>query len=222
MSDLGATRPRALVLAEASAIAGCALLVVVIAVRLAGALGDPRALGLALAGVPLGWLVADLLSGIVHWFCDRFFEETSPVIGRVLIAPFREHHRDPLAMTRHGFLELTGNSCFGLLPVLVAAAWSPSGIVVDAALVAGALAVAATNFFHKWAHALDVPRAVAWLQVLRLILPPAHHAGHHREGHAGRYCVTTGWLNALVDGPGVFRGLERGLIALGVPATSAP
>jgi len=222
LSEHGATRPRALACAEAAAIVACALLLVVLAGRLGRALVEPRALALVLAGIPLGWLAADLLSGIVHWFCDRFFEETSPVIGRVLIAPFREHHRDPLAMTRHGFLELTGNSCFGLLPVLLAVAAGRGGIVADAAIVAGAVAVGATNFFHKWAHAGDVPPAVAWLQARRLILPPAHHADHHREDHAGRYCVTAGWLNGLVDGLGVFRRLERWLTGVGLPATSAP
>jgi len=222
LSARGALRPRALVWLEASAVAACALLLAVVADRLGRALVDGRALALALAGIPLGWLAADLLSGLVHWFCDRFFEETSPVIGHVLIAPFREHHRDPLAMTRHGFLELTGNSCAGLLPVLLAAAATTGGILADATIVAGAVAVGATNFFHKWAHAPAVPRAVAWLQAQHLILAPAHHAGHHRAGHAGRYCVTAGWLNGLVDGLGVFRRLERWLTAVGVPATSAP
>ena len=29
----------------------------------------------------LGYLLADMLSGTVHWFCDTFFEEDTPVIG---------------------------------------------------------------------------------------------------------------------------------------------
>jgi ubiquitin-conjugating enzyme E2 variant len=162
----------------------------------------------------------------VHWFCDRFFEEDSRVIGAALIHPFREHHRDPLAMTRHGVLELTGNSCVGLLPVLAAAWWwgapakGTGGAFVYAALLVFAVAVFATNVLHKWAHAVRVPPAVAWLQDRHVILGAAAHAPHHRAGHHGTYCVTAGWMNPVSDACGVFRGLERVLRAAGVPATA--
>jgi Lipid desaturase domain len=70
-------------------------------------------LGLALTA---GYLAADLVSGLVHWFGDRFFEEDTPIIGRVFIVPFREHHRDPLVMTRHDALELLGTARAGRSP----------------------------------------------------------------------------------------------------------
>lgn len=61
------------------------------------------------SGAILGGLAADLVSGVVHWFCDNFFREDSLLVGRMLIRPFREHHRNPLGMTSHCFLELMGN-----------------------------------------------------------------------------------------------------------------
>src|SRR5262245_10825667 len=81
---------------------------------------DVVAVTLALAA---GYVMADLLTGFVHWFCDTFFEETTPVLGPALIRSFREHHRDPLLMTRHGFLELTGSSFRGLAPLLLLFIW---------------------------------------------------------------------------------------------------
>src|SRR6185295_14577331 len=112
----------------------------------------------------LGWLCADFASGVMHWFADTFFEEDTPGIGRLLIQPFREHHRDPLAMTHHGFLELTGNSCLVLLPV----AGSPAAFSVSpaahTALLAFTLGLFATNLFHKWAHEPNPPAGVRWLQ----------------------------------------------------------
>lgn len=66
-----------------------------------------------------GYAAADLVSGLAHGFCDTFFEEETPVIGPILIRPFREHHRDPLAMVRHGFLEMNGNTCLAVTPLLV-------------------------------------------------------------------------------------------------------
>ena len=97
-------------LMEWTAIAAATALWLLLARRLIDG-GGFSAVGLWLtaAGALLGYLAGDLMSGVVHWFCDTFFEEDTPLIGRVLILPFREHHRDPLAMTRHGFAEIAGN-----------------------------------------------------------------------------------------------------------------
>jgi hypothetical protein len=46
----------------------------------------------------VGWLLADLLSGIFHWWEDQFGKESWPVIGPWLIAPNRLHHAEPLGV----------------------------------------------------------------------------------------------------------------------------
>ena len=107
---------------------------------------------------------------------------------------------DPAAMTRHGFLELTGNSCLGVSPFLGVAVWQPWSVLLDAALIVFALALFGTNLFHKWAHSEKVPRLVAWLQRWHLILNPARHRVHHTPPNRTAYCVTNGWMNALLDG----------------------
>ena len=112
----------------------------------------PRDAAGCLLAAAAGWLAADFASGLVHWFADTFFEEDTPCIGPLLIQPFREHHRDPQAMTRHGFLELTGNSCLVLLPVVGAALALPLSPFLQAAVAAFAFGLFATNLFHKWAH----------------------------------------------------------------------
>jgi len=53
------------------------------------------------------------------------------------------------------------------------------------------------------------PAPVRALQRARLVLPPEHHALHHRESHDRAFCVTSGWLNPLLDGIGLFRALDR-------------
>lgn len=65
-----------------------------------------------------------------------------------------------------------------------------------------------------------MPGPVAWLQRRRLILAPEAHAAHHGLAPDRAYCVTTGWANALTDGLGVFRRLERVVLRLGVPAAA--
>jgi hypothetical protein len=150
-------------------------------------------------------LAADLGSGLVHWTCDRFFATDTPLLGRVLIQPFREHHVDPLAITRHGLFELCGNNALAVLPPVlgIVLAGPPRASVAPIAghgfVIALALAVFATNQFHKWAHASRVAAPVRLLQRTRVILSPEVHARHHRGDFSNGYCVTTGWLNPLLD-----------------------
>ena len=166
--------------------------------------------------------MCDLLAGLVHWACDRFFTDKTPVLGPALIAPFREHHLDPLAMTRRGFLDVNGSNCFAVLPVLAYVAWRDVSIEDDAwALLSHAFlltlasAAVVTNQLHKWAHAPDVPVLVRWLQRAHLVLPPEAHARHHTGAHRAAYCVTGGWLNPVLDRVDFFGRLERVLRSCG-------
>ena len=42
-----------------------------------------------------GYLTADFLSGVVHWAGDTLGDETTPIIGKNFVMPFRQHHVDP-------------------------------------------------------------------------------------------------------------------------------
>ena len=222
-------RPGWLAPVEWAAMTTASVLWLVLVVRLAGAGPTSSRLGWLGAGVVLGYLAADFFSGIVHWFCDTFFEEDTPLVGRMLIEPFREHHRDPLAMTRHGLAEIAGNSCLAIAPLLAVvallpppAAGAPLSLVSHTTLLTFAVGAVITNQFHKWAHLPAAPRAVVRLQQAGLVLRPVHHARHHRT-QAEAYCVATGWLNPVLDRIGFFPATERALCALGLPmSVTAP
>jgi ubiquitin-conjugating enzyme E2 variant len=192
-------RPRWITVLETGAVTAFFVLLGFLGARLVRGAGEREDLALVLLAAGAGYALADIASGLTHWFCDTFFREDTPGIGPLLIHPFREHHRDPAAMTRHGFLELTGNSCLAVLPVLALALWKPWSLLFDAGLSSFALALFGTNLFHKWAHSERVPRLVTWLQKCRLILHPARHALHHAPPNKTAYCVTSGWMNAVLD-----------------------
>jgi hypothetical protein len=189
-------RSRRVCIVEALALGVFTLLILALACHL----GRAPVLTL-LPGLLLGYLSADIASGLVHWVCDNFFEEDSPVIGPLFIHPFREHHRDPEGMTRHGFLELTGNSCLAMIPLLSFVWWRRDSMsaLSQATVVFLCLALFATNLFHKWAHAKRVPPLIRTLQQYRLILTPAHHRRHHDHGFSGAYCITSGWMSRSLD-----------------------
>jgi hypothetical protein len=156
---------------------------------------------LVLTAVLVGYLAADFFSGFVHWMGDTWGSPDVPLLGATVIRPFREHHVDQTAITRHDFIETNGANCLISLPVAAASVLLPvepgEDIGLFAATFMGSLIlwVFATNQFHKWAHLANPPALIAGLQRLYLILPPVHHAIHHTAPFSRYYCITAGWLN---------------------------
>jgi plasmanylethanolamine desaturase len=167
---------------------------------------------LALTGV-IAYVASDVLSGIVHWAGDTIGHERVWFLGPHFIRPFREHHSDQKAITRHDFVETNGNTCIIIAGPLAVAFLLMSGHqdfrFYGATFVAFmAMFVVATNQFHKWAHA-DHPPAIAYpLQRLGLILAPVHHEIHHAAPHDKHYCITVGWMNPILNGVRLFRASE--------------
>lgn len=168
---------------------------------------------LLLSAVLLGYLAADFVSGFVHWMADTWGSTDMPLIGKALIRPFREHHVDEKAITRHDFIETNGNNCAISIPVALMCVAMPhtSSMWVFLASFLGSMIfwVMATNQFHKWSHLDDPPAAIAFFQRVHLILPPAHHHIHHTAPYNKYYCITVGWLNKPLLMIAFFPTLER-------------
>jgi len=168
---------------------------------------------LVLSALLLGYLAADFVSGVVHWMGDTWGSTEMPVLGKAFIRPFREHHVDEKAITRHDFVETNGNNCLVSLPVaLLAVALphsSPGWVFISAFLGAMIFWVMATNQFHKWSHLEQPPALIGFLQRTHLVLPPDHHQIHHTAPFNKYYCITVGWMNKPLAMIGFFHTLER-------------
>jgi ubiquitin-conjugating enzyme E2 variant len=165
----------------------------------------PYLLPLWSVAAPIGWLGADLVSGLVHWVCDSFGSARTPLIGNAFIRPFRRHHVDPEEMTRHDFVETHGASCFAALPVLAITSAMPLDawpqIFAHAVLLCLTLGGLLSNQCHKWAHMEQgaTPRLVELAQRCWLVLPREQHRLHHTPPFDTHFCMASGWLNAAFD-----------------------
>jgi ubiquitin-conjugating enzyme E2 variant len=157
-------------------------------------------------------MVADLVSGLVHWTADTWGSETLPFIGRRFLRPFRVHHVNPADFNRRDFIDTNGDVSMLVLPSLVAAAGWPIEGTMSLALVTGLVSFAAagwmTNQVHQWSHVDRPPRVVAWMQRHGLLLSRAAHGAHHTAPHATNYCIANGWMNRPLAALGFFRRLE--------------
>jgi ubiquitin-conjugating enzyme E2 variant len=195
---------------EVASVAAAVGLVVTHSVRFSLA---PEAWGWpALLMVVAALVVADFLSGVIHWAGDTWGSEQTPWIGRRFIRPFRFHHAHPLEMLKSNFFTTNGDTALASLPFLLA----PFALPLDNG--AGRLSAVFlwavggwgmwTHQFHKWAHMKTPPRVVGWLQRRGLILRPDHHLQHHKSPFAVNYCTITGWCDPVLTRIRLFAVLE--------------
>ena len=174
-------------------------------------------LSMAPAAVVCAALFADLVSGVVHWGCDTWGSVDTPLLGKAFIRQFREHHVDPDEINHHDVVEANGtNGALALLPLAVA--WllpynvahpTPLGWGTQVGAAVFALLVTFTSQAHQWAHAQRVPAIVGWCQRRGILLSREHHDVHHEAPHLHNYCITTGWMDAVIERFGLFRLAER-------------
>jgi hypothetical protein len=175
-------------------------------------------------GAPIAWILADFVSGLVHWLADTYGADDTPLFGPSLIRPFRQHHQYARDICTHNLVLTIGNSCTvtapfqaGLLYLLLSdedVSFTKAAFSLVFNLFT--MAMVATNVLHKWAHAEKTNRLISRLQHSRVFLSPAHHHLHHTKQFDSNYCITNGWLNPLLERIRFFRNLEATLSVVGI------
>jgi hypothetical protein len=152
--------------------------------------------------------LCDFITGFIHWLEDSYWTPETPIIGKWIIVPNWEHHKNGQAFLQKSWWK----SCWD--SVLISAA-----LVVIAALIHQlnweillfASILANANQIHKWAHITryeNKPKIIGWLQKTYILQSTRQHGRHHRQPNNSCYCTVTNALNPLLDSIKFWRGLE--------------
>jgi ubiquitin-conjugating enzyme E2 variant len=170
----------------------------------------------ALIAIMIGVYLGDLISGVLHWAFDTWFDENNASVRRMVIL-VREHHIYPNRIFTYSLWHEVGIlSWFALLSSGPLFAWLALSTTSPGhwryAVGLSGLTVSTTVVFmlqfHKCGHRTHSGPLVRLLQRMHLLLSPAHHLRHHAREHASHYCLINGWADLTLGKLGFFRWLE--------------
>ena len=171
--------------------------------------------GSVAAAVVVGFVLADLGTGIFHWSVDNYGGPETPIFGKV-IAAFQGHHRQPWSITIRG----AANNLYPLakpsIVFLLGCIALPFGPLTKAFLSSFICFVVLSQHFHRLAHMRPgrVSPLVRTLQKSGLLVSVAEHNAHHRVPFNSNYCIVNGMWNKPLDEVNFFPRLEQVVLSL--------
>ncbi|KAK9133453.1 hypothetical protein Scep_012981 [Stephania cephalantha] len=158
----------------------------------------------------IGYLLADLASGVYHWAIDNYGSSNTPIVGAQIHA-FQGHHKWPWTITKRQFSNnlhaLSRAVFFTMLPLDLLADANPA-LHAFAGACAGCIMM--SQQFHAWAHGTKsrLPRVVVAMQEMGVLVGTEEHGRHHRPPYNNNYCIVSGAWNGVLDESRVFEMLE--------------
>ncbi|KAL5548328.1 hypothetical protein UlMin_003559 [Ulmus minor] len=187
---------------------GCTTVLVSLAKSMTGAIDSHLWLEPSMAAL-VGYVLADLGSGVYHWGIDNYGDASTPFFGGQIDA-FQGHHKRPWTITRRQFANnlhaLARAVTFVVLPI---------NLFCDDPVIHGFVSVCSGSImfsqqFHAWAHGTKsrLPPLVVALQDAGVLVSRSQHAAHHRPPSNNNYCIVSGVWNKFLDKQMVFEAME--------------
>ncbi|KAG5001967.1 hypothetical protein JHK87_023039 [Glycine soja] len=188
--------------------AGCSTLVISLGESIKGAIDLNMWVEPIVAGW-VGYILADLGSGVYHWAIDNYGDGSTPIVGAQIEA-FQGHHKWPWTITRRQFANnlhaLARAVTLAVLPVVLLC----HDPIVEGFVVVCSGCIMFSQQFHAWSHGTKsrLPPLVVALQEAGVLVSRWQHAAHHRAPYNNNYCIVSGVWNEFLDKHKVFEAME--------------
>jgi len=147
--------------------------------------------------IVLAWLVADLLSGFIHWFIENVLSRSSTFDA--LVNPFLDHHARNILEEETWYITFShlGILAFFFLSTLYVFPFPP---FIEGYWVWTVAFSYMAPAIHRLSHRspAERPRWFARLQSWGVVLPSEHHALHHVKFDRN-HCLVSGHADLLLN-----------------------
>lgn len=161
----------------------------------------------------LAFLVADFLSGIVHWFQDNYLDYCVDIPFLSVIAKENEmHHYYPRTMLLYPFWETIWHSCYVVIVgvavfyfTLPPRAWKTYAVFLYTLIFVSIF----SNLMHKYSHMrpCETNVLIRFCQAVGLLQSHEYHSVHHKTSDR-RFCVISQYVNPFLDALHFWSGVE--------------
>ncbi len=153
---------------------------------------------LILVHVFLLWLLADFITGVVHWWQDAYGNPTWPILGKYVIEPNLLHHQDPRHMLKVSYVNRVNTSLITagiLITIFWLSGWHSWQMIVCL------LFCSQGNEIHAIAHRSDKENGkfLMFFQKLGIVQRRKTHGWHHKAPYDTNFCVMTEFLNPVLN-----------------------
>lgn len=171
----------------------------------------------------IAWLLADFITGLVHWFEDKYLEKDKTLNFLSSIAEDNDlHHRKPTAMIQNsGWTNMKSGFVVGT-PVAIILWFIGAPLWLWLACFFSGFG----NLVHRWSHTpkKQLNSFIRFMQYTGLFISHEHHDSHHRSmaklipKHLSgyRFCPMTNWVNPVLDYIDFWKKLEVLLSSFGL------
>jgi len=170
----------------------------------------------------LAWFLADIFTGIIHWWEDRYLSiYLKGFIGQLAYDNFL-HHVTPESITHFTVWENIKYSAITGWPLAFVLYLIGAPIFIWLTLLFSTFG----NVIHRFAHSpmTALPWWILFMQSLGVFITADHHKDHHydyrgkikKEDTTIKFCVMTNWMNPILDFFEVFVLLEWALEKFGI------
>lgn len=138
-------------------------------------------------------LLADFVSGFIHWLEDVYAKPGMRFIHQIAVDN-QLHHTRPRELLKKSWWHSSWDIVLACV-VLIASTWWFNALSWEVVLFS--VLITNANQIHKWSQAAQILQG------------PRQHSKHHSGDKNTHYCVMTNVLNPLLEKVHFWRGLEN-------------
>ena len=152
-------------------------------------------------------LLADFITGFVHWLEDAYARPEMRFVGGIA----REnllHHEKPRDFLKKNWWQ-SSYDLIAIGVIVLAVSWFAFGEISVWLVLLMVLSING-NQIHKWSHQnrMERPKLVSKLQDWKILQGVRQHAKHHSGLKNTDYCVITNAMNPVLEKLNFWVGLE--------------
>lgn len=170
---------------------------------------------LLLGNIVLVILLADFVSGLLHWVEDIYVKPGMRFLHQIAVDNAL-HHTQPRAFLKKNWWQSSWDIAL-LSLIILFVAWCLDSLSWQ--IVLFAILSTNANQIHKWSHQnnQEKPAWVKWCQDTQILQGPRQHGKHHTGEKNTHYCVITNLVNPVLEAVQFWRRLEGFIRRLNSP-----